>query len=52
MGNRRGSEQGGGKIGNFKQNNYIYELGVVERIGICQEDAIILKEALAPSFIN
>ena len=32
--------------------NYIYELGVVERIGICQEDAIILKEALAPSFIN
>lgn len=34
------------------QNNYIHELGVVGRIGICQEDTIILKEASAPGFIK
>lgn len=39
-----------GEMGNFMQNNC--ELGLAGRTGICQEDVVILKDALAPGFIN
>lgn len=38
------------EMGNFMQNNC--KLGLVGRRGICQEDVVILKDALAPGFIN